>query len=172
LYIVGEVLNNTSNTLSSVKITVNFFNAVGQPVVTPTYYPYLWPNDLPAFSRGCFKLRMDIPLNWSSFQFKAPDYLLSTTSSGLIIFGDTKSFNGGDYVISGKVRNNGTLLSKNVMLSATLYNATGVPVDCDRSAITDILPGATSDFLISFLGYYRDYSDVTQYKLRVAGELP
>jgi hypothetical protein len=156
LYIVGEVLNNTSNTLGSVKITVNLYDAAGQPVdmSSYTYYPYLWPNDLPAF------------------QFRAPEYVIGDTSPRLTILDDSRSYNGDNYVINSKIRNNGNLISKNVIVSATLYNDTGVPVDCERSATSDLIPGAISDFNVTFLGYYRDYSDVTQYGLRVAGELP
>jgi hypothetical protein len=174
LYIVGEVLNNTSNTLGSVKIIVNLYDAAGQPVdmSSYTYYPYLWPNDLPAWSQGCFKLRMVIPPSGYSFQFKAPEYVIGDTSPGLTILGDSRSYNGDNYVINSKIRNNGNLISKNVIVSATLYNDTGMPVDCERSVTSDIIPGAISDFNITFLGYYRNYSDVTQYRLRVAGELP
>jgi hypothetical protein len=103
---------------------------------------------MPAWNQGCFKLRMSPPPVFSSYNFKTPEYIVGTTSSGLVIFGDSGSLINGDYEITGKIRNNGNLLSKNVMVSATLYNSSGVPVDCERT-IVDILPGATSDFKIS-----------------------
>jgi hypothetical protein len=134
----------------------------------------MWPNDLPAWEKGCFKITMGIPPNWSYYQFDTPTYIFSSTSSGLTILGDSGSYNPSskEYIINGQVRNNGILRSKNVGVSGTLYNASGVPVGCEHSTVntTNIDPGQSSSFIINFLG--RDYIDVTNYKLRVTGDIP
>ena len=59
-------------------------------------------------------------------------------------------------------------------MSGTVYNSSGVPVGCNYAAVnsTDLEPGQISSFDIKYLSYYRDYIDVTNYKLRVAGDLP
>jgi hypothetical protein len=174
LNIVGEVLNYTSNNIGSVKVTIHFFDASGQPVGTTSNYTYIWPNDLPSGEKGCFKITMGIPPNWSYYQFEAPTYILSSTSSGLTIFGDSGLYNPSSkgYIINGQVRNNGNQRSNNVGVSGTLYNAYSVPVGCEHGTVntTNIAPGQSSSFIINFLE--RDYVDVTYYKLRVAGDMP
>jgi hypothetical protein len=62
----------------------------------------------------------------------------------------------------------------NVTVSATVYNASGVPVGCEYDAVdqTSLNPGQTTSFTVNYYSFYRDYADVTSYRLRVAGELP
>jgi len=174
LYIIGEVLNNTSDSLTSVKIVVNFFDAGGHLLVSQ--YVYMWPLDLPAWNRGCFSFSMGVPLNWSYYRFEVPTYKISATSSGLTIVGDNGSYKPatGDYDITGQVRNDGTQLSRSVGVNGTLYNVSNVPVGCVHSYVNsnDLYPGQTSAFAIKYWGFYRDYHDVSYYKLRVAGDLP
>ena len=174
MYVIGEVLNNTSNSLTSVKLVVTFFDAGGH--IVASQYSYLWPLDLPAWNKGCFSFAMDVPLNWSYYRFEAPTYKISGTSSGLTIFGDSGSYKPatGDYDITGQVRNDGTLHSLSVGVSGTLYNVSAVPVGCVHAYVnsTDLNPGQASAFAIKYWGFYRDYHDVTYYRLRVAGDLP
>jgi hypothetical protein len=174
MYVIGEVLNNTSNPLTLVEVSVNFYDDGGQLVGTDS--TYLWPLDLPAWQKGCFRQTMDVPSDWSYYQFETPIYSISDTSSGLNIFNHSGSYNPstGDYIIIGQVRNDGSQPSMSVYVSGTLYNSFNIPVGCERAAVnsTDLDPGQVSAFAIEFLGYYRDYLDVTHYKLRVAGDLP
>ena len=174
MYVIGEVFNNTSDSLSLVEVAVNFYNANGQLVGTDS--AYMWPIDLPARERGCFRIALDVPSEWSYYQFEAPTYSVSDTSSGLILFDDSGSYNAstGDYRLIGQVRNDGDQLSMSVYVGGTLYNADRIPIGCERANVNsgDLDPGETSAFTIKFLGYYRDYSDVVRYRLRVAGDLP
>jgi hypothetical protein len=174
MFIIGEVVNNTSDTLTWVDVAINLFDSGGGFV--DASHTYMWPLDLPAWKKGCFKIYMDVPPNWSYYQFEIPTYYTSDTSSGLTIFNDSglyKSYNG-DYEILGQVRNDGNQPSNSVGVSGTLYNASGVPVGCERASInsSDLNPGQISSFAINFLGYYRSYNDVSYYRLRVAGDLP
>jgi len=174
LYLIGEVLNNTSDSLTSVKVVVNFYDAGGHLLVTQ--YTYMWPLDLPAWNRGCFSFAMNVPLYLSYYRFDAPTYKISATSSGLTIFGDSGSYKlaTGDYDITGQVRNDGTLLSRSVGVSGTLFNVSSAPVGCVHAYVNsnDLYPGQTSAFAIKYWGFYRDYHDVSFFKLRVAGDLP
>jgi len=52
LHIVGEVMNNTSNHLTFVKISANLFSSGGQ--LLDTDYTYIYLDDLPAGHKTCF----------------------------------------------------------------------------------------------------------------------
>jgi hypothetical protein len=173
MFIIGEVLNNTIDSVTSVDVTVNFFNAKGD--LKGTGHTYMWPIDLPVGEKGCFSISMNVPPDWSYYQFEVPTYYKSSSSSGLTVFNDSGSYSAdGSYIINGQVRNNGKLSSNLVSVSGTLYNVSGMPVGCEHAIVnsTNLNPGQVSSFAINFLGYWRDYKDVTYYRLRVAGDLP
>jgi len=173
MFIIGEVVNNTGDSLTSVEVAVNFFNANG--LLLDTSHTYMWPIDMHAWEKGCFKITMDILPNWSYYQFETPTYKLRATSPGLIIFNPSGLYNtaSGAYDITGQVRNDGNQHSTSVGVSGTLYNVYGVPVGCEHKVVnSDLAPGQASSFSINFSSYYRSYNDVTSYKLRVAGDLP
>jgi hypothetical protein len=174
MYVIGEVLNNTKDSITWVKVVVNFYNA--SDLLVATNFTYLKPRDLPAWEDGCFFISMDVPLNWSYYTFDAPTYSTNGTSLGLKLINPSGSYNPAtkDYNILGQVRNDGNQSSNSVGVSGTLYNISGVPVGCNSTYVnsTDLAPGQISSFGIKYLGNYRDYVDVTNYRLRVAGDLP
>jgi hypothetical protein len=174
-FVIGEVLNNTDNSLSWVGIGVNFYNASDQIIdMDPKPFAYLWPLDLPARARGCFKISVDEPDGWSYYRFATPIKFASPTSQGLTILNDSGTHElSGAYTVEGQVKNNGSQLSNSVMVGGTLYNSSGIAVGCEHSTGTiNLNPGQTSNFTINFSEYWRNYNDVAYYKLRVAGELP
>lgn len=173
LFIIGEVLNNTNSPVTLVKIVANLFDINDNYLDTGN--AYMWPLDVPALGKGCFKISMNIPLNWSYYQFEELTYNTTNTSTDLNIIsniGELTSDNG--YKITGQARNNGNQRSNNVGVSGTLYNVSGVPVGCENAFVesTDLQSGQISSFQIDYLKYYRDYQDVNIYKLRIAGDLP
>jgi hypothetical protein len=170
IYIIGEVINNTNNSVTSVKVVVNFFDVNGHLV--GTNYTYMWPLDLPAWEKGCFSISMQVPANWNYYQFEEPTYSISNTSTNLTIFDVSGLYNqeNGSYQIIGQVRNDGNQYPTSVGVSGTLYNAAAVPVGCSHDPKAGLNPGQVSSFLIYF--WWRDYVDVTNYRLRVAGDLP
>ncbi len=172
LFIIGEVLNNTTENLSLVEVIVDLYDASDRLVGTGT--AYLWPLDLPATQRGCFNITMNIPAGWSYYKFEDPQYISGSTSPGLTIIDSNGDYNNGSYNLIGQVWNNGNLTAKNVAVSGTLYNRSGQPVGCKHAYVSSVNlnPGQSSSFAIDFLGYYRDYNDVTSYRLRVAGDRP
>ena len=173
LFIIGEVLNNTNSSLTWVKVVVNLFNAADNFLATAN--TYMWPVDLSAFEKGCFKISLPIPTNWSYYQFQNLTYDVSNTSSGLSIISHIGSLKPDDsFEIIGQVRNNGNLRSNDVSVSGTLYNIHNEPVGCELSVVesTNLNPGQVSSFKIDYIKYYRLYNDVNSYKLRVAGDLP
>jgi hypothetical protein len=174
LYIIGEVLNNTNNPVTLVKVVVNLFDPDGN--FKGTDYSYLWPLDLPALEKGCFKISIDnVPQNWAYYEFQDLTYNTSPTSPSLSIITHNGSLEpDNSYKIIGQVKNNGNQRSNDVGVSGTLYNIPGVPVGCEYDYVEsrDLNPGQVSSFQIDFISYYRDYHDVNSYKLRVSGNLP
>jgi uncharacterized protein (UPF0332 family) len=174
MFVIGEVLNNTQDSLNTVEVPVNFYDAEGNLVGSSS--TYLRPLDLPASEKGCFKIAMQVPQNWSYYQFGVPKYTIDLTSSGLAINNDSGVFNpvNGDYDIFGQVKNYGDQRSNSVSVSGTLYDSAGAPVGCEYGTVigNNLDPGQTSGFEINYSGYYRNYKDVAYYKLRVAGQLP
>jgi hypothetical protein len=178
MYVVGEVLNDTSDTLSFVDVFVNFFDAGGQLV--GTNHPdgtYLWLLDLPASERGCVFISINpVPPNWSYYQFETPTYEISSSSPNLTIFNESFSYNStsGDIDITGQVQNDGNQTSNYVSVGGTVYSAGDVSLGCSFDYVdsTNLDPGLSGAFDVNFWGYYRDYNDVAYYKLRVAGDPP
>jgi hypothetical protein len=174
MFVIGEVLNNTGESVTLVDVGVNFFDANGHLVGTD--HAYMWPLGLPKREKGCFNISMDVPPGWSYYQFDAPTYNVNSTSSGLTIIDNAGSYNpvNGDYNLVGQVRNDGNQRSASVSVSGTLYNPLGKPVGCQHALVNSptLDPGQISSFAINFWGYYRDYQDVAHYRLRVAGDLP
>ncbi len=152
LYIIGEVLNNTTNPITWVKVVANLFDADDKLLGTANNF--MWPVDLPALEKGCFKISMPIPIPpsiWSYYQFESLTYDISNTSPGLSIINNIGSLNPDQsYTITGQVRNNGNQRSNDVSVSGTLYNIHGEPVGCELSLVasTDLNPGQVSSFQI------------------------
>lgn len=159
--------------MTLIKVVANLFDADGNYLDTGT--AYMWPLDLTSLGKGCFKISMEIPQNWSYYQFQGLTYYPSNTSTGLNIINNIGILNPDNgYRITGQVRNDGNLRSNNVDVGGTLYNNEGIPIGCEDGDIEsgDLLPGQISSFQIDFLSYFRDYQDVNNYQLRVAGDLP
>ena len=174
IHVVGEVLNNTNESLYGVEVAVTFYNANGYIIDTAS--TVLTPLNLPEWERGCFSIIMDIPLNWSYYIFDPLIYQISSSSPDLTVndasvWYDTYS---GDYDIIGSVFNGGAQSSLNVSVGGTLYNGIDEPVGCNYYDIDSYVldPGQLSIFELYYDGLDRDYSDVTDYRLRVTGDLP
>lgn len=175
LHIVGEVQNNTSSYAWLVDVPVNLFNSSGQLVDTASTYTIF---DLPAGKKSCFHLSIyDPPADWAYFQFEPPDYepLTNMPWSNLVIYSDygTHQPDGG-YKILGFVRNDESSRVEGVRIEGALYNAGGVIVGCGSagSSNSKLDPGQTSSFELNYSYYYRNYSDVTSYRLQADGYTP
>jgi hypothetical protein len=174
MHVVGEVLNNTRFSLYFVEVIVWFYDVFGQEVGSGT--TVMEPFNLPAWERGCFIIKMDIPLHWSTYVFDDLIYEFSIPSPGLNILASNWNYSPafGDYSIDGLVRNDSDQISKSVKVGGTLYNSADVPVGCEYSEVAgyDLSPGQISEFHMNFSGDDRDYMDVDDYRLRITGDLP
>ena len=175
LHIVGEVQNNTSNYAWLVEVPVNLFNSSGQLVDTASTYTIF---DLPAGKKSCFHLSVyDPPADWAYFQFEPPDYepLTNMAWSNLAIYSDHGAHQpDGSYKILGFVRNDEGSRVEGVRIEGALYNASSIIVGCSSTSGSNskLDPGQASSFELNYSYYYRDYSDVTSYRLQVDGYIP
>gem|GEM_PF-1311963 len=171
LNIIGEVNNNTNDNLRFVEINVNIFDNSG--LLLDTDFTFTLLDNLPAREKTCFHLSLQEPEGWDYYEFEPVSFWTDGESlSNLSVSNVSSSYDSyfGWYEILGQVTNN--LGSKVNWVSpiGTLYNNSGQVVGCDFTYVnsTDLLPGQTSSFEMSFLG--RDYNDVTSYKIQVDGE--
>ena len=168
LNIVGEVQNSTPDYLTLVSITANIFNSSGQ--FLDTDYTYMYLDNLPPSERTCFNIIMEAPDGWSYYEFEAPTYWTDGRPlPNLPIFADSGSYDSGFgyYEIIGQVRNDHGSRVEYVQPVGTLYNDSGIVVGCDFTYVdsTDLNSGQTSPFTMLFV--WRDYVDVTSYRLQV-----
>ncbi|MGE5123058.1 MAG: hypothetical protein ACM3H7_00950 [Acidobacteriaceae bacterium] len=173
IHILGEVLNNTSDSLFGVGVGADFYDAYGQ--LQGGSVAIMTPLDLPAGERGCFEIMMNEPDTWSYYELEPVTYTLGTSSAGLIILEHAGAYDidTGSYGITGQVRNDGDQISLNVSVGGTLYDADHMPVGCEFILVDsqDLNTGQGSYFTLDYSGSTRDYLDVTEYRLRVTGDI-
>jgi hypothetical protein len=170
LYIIGEVLNNTADNITSVKISVNIFNSSGH--LLDTNYTFIYLDNLPAWDKTCFHFMLQEPSDWSYYEFEAPTYYTDGQPlPNLTVLNDSGSYDPtyDEYEIIGQVRNDNGDRVEYVQPVGTIYNASGTVVGCDFTYVnsTHLDPDQVSAFKLTF--YDRDYADVTSYRLQVDG---
>lgn len=174
LHVVGEVLNDTPNSINSVEVGVTFYNDNGN--IQGFGSTLMTPLNLPEYEIGCFDINLDIPPAWSYYDFEPITYFVGTSSPDLIILDHNWMYDvdTGTYTITGQVRNDGSQLSYNVAVGGTLYNNLDEPVGCAYNYVDsfDLNSGEGSYYLLEFPGPNPSYFDVTHYRLRVTGDLP
>ena len=168
--VVGEVQNNTSDTLRFVKIIVDYFDSNNQLVAND--YTYIHLDNLPPSTKTCFEVFTPNPVGYAYYQFEAPTYHTDGQVVGnLTVLSPSGSYNStyGWYTLIGLVRNDNPTIVKYVSPIGTLYNASQTVIGCDYTYVnsTDLNPGQLSSFTITFSG--RNYNDVASYILQVDG---
>jgi hypothetical protein len=77
LHVVGEIANNTSNTLTFVKVSADLFNS--NNVFVGSDYTYTYLDNLPPHQKTCFDvLFFNTPTDWQYYQFEEPSYYTSS----------------------------------------------------------------------------------------------
>jgi hypothetical protein len=164
------VQNNSGQTVTSVRVTANLFNASGQLVGTDQAYVYL--SRLQPGDHTCFNMLVAEPADWSYYEFQTPAYTVTSSSiPALTIYNENAYVNQyGWYEIIGFVRNDDTVQITNTEIIATVYSADATPLDCDSAlANTSTLnPSESSSFKNTFTGR-DDYNDVADYRLQTDG---
>lgn len=168
-YVVyGEVHNMSARARGLITLRVDFLDAAGatRESVTGSTLLYVFPPG----ETTCFATGEAAP-GWTSYRIQAisaqpyDDELLDLTFSNVTNYYDPAS---GNYELHGTVRNNSTRPMISGGPLATLYNAAGQVVECAGGPGVVPLPGLQSGNW-SMIFSYRDYSDVTAYRLQPAG---
>lgn len=171
LHIAGEVRNNSSNTLRSVRIAVNLFNANGGLVATD--FTYVSLDYTPPGHTNCFEVILPQPANWAFYAFEPPTYHTSNEPRpSLVIFNDSGAYNPtyAWYEILGQVRNDHPTAVRFVEVVGGLYNASDEIIACRTTYVnsTHLDPGQVSSFRILYSG--DRFSNIARYHLAADGD--
>ena len=149
LYVVGEVVNDTSVPVYSVKVEGVFYDSAGGVVASRFTYSYL---DRTAPSqRNPFKLSVytgaetidtfELALSWRESSILDYDDVT-------VLSQDVRDYYGVE--VYGEVRNDHEREMRGVEVAVTFYDAAGEVVDVDRAyaSTTTLAPGATSQYSV------------------------
>lgn len=171
LHFVGEVQNNTNYTLRFVNPKLNLFDSYGNKIDTvwgSLWHTYL--SNLPSGDKTCFDIMIldNEFVGWSYHKFESVDYSTDgLLTSGLSVVVDRTYIDPqwGDYIIEGNVQSNttGTIFKEGEII-ATLYDSSGVVVDCHFNDLPIIYDGQS--FRFKFMSR-DDYSIVDDYRLQI-----
>lgn len=170
LHISGEVRNNTANTVSLVKVSVNIFGSGGQ--LLGTDYTYAPLNAIVSGEKTCFAFFMQAPAGWSRYEFEPVVY----TNGGLVvsdleILNDHGAYDPANetYRIIGQIRNDNSERIRNVMAIGTVFNASGQALGCSSGLVNsqNLDPGQVSSFQLTYYGNL--YNNVASYRLQTHG---
>ena len=173
LHVLGEIQNNTNTHIWWPKVFADFFNSSGQLIATD--YDYVFLDDLPAHEKTCFHIELASPTGWSTYTFEKPAY--STWASGhafpnLTAVGINPMYDSetGYYQLLGQVRNDEIRTVSNVQVNVTLYDISNKVIGCEGTTPNNstLSPGQLSAFSLGF--GYRDYADVTTYRIQLDGD--
>ncbi len=171
LTIRGEVLNQSSIPVRSIRITTELLNAKGRVIQRDQALTLL--DRLAPGERTCFSVTVIPPNKWRDYSFGEMTYQVDPMPiSGLELFGTTAGLDDimGWYGISGQVRNTTTTDYKLLRLVGTLYDASGAAIGCDFAYTfeSDLSGGQTDSFELLFAD--RDYAGVADWRVQVEGE--
>jgi hypothetical protein len=169
-HFVGEVFNNTDEHLQTVQVTVNLYDEHDLLITSGTAYTPMFT--LPARARTCFNVAVYNPGGTGRAAFADPAYWAGSPAlPPLRVLNNSGMYDPatGAYVVSGLVRSEYSATARYVLVTGTLYDAHSQVIGCDFAFVdsTDLAPGQTSPFEITFSGW--DYAAASGYHLQVDG---
>ncbi len=171
-HVVGEVQNDTGDSIRFVKISANFYDAQNNLIDTDFSFGRI--DILPPGDKTCFNLFLDdVPVGLDHYEFEAPTYSTSPDQlPALTVLSHSGSVTDifDWYEIIGEVRNDHGSRVDFVSPIGTLYNASGDVLDCDFTFVnsTHLDPGQKSSFKMTFV-LRGEYDSVASYRLQVDG---
>jgi hypothetical protein len=151
LHIVGEIHNTGFANVQLVEVTANVFNAANQIVAIGSRFASL--RVIRPDQRTCFHISMPQPSSWAYYQFEWTNFTGGADSAVLTPLNVSFGFNSfGEPEISGQIRNDGNVRANSVHVVGTLYSVNQTVIGCDATFVssTNLDPGQTSSFVISF----------------------
>jgi hypothetical protein len=172
VYIVGEVDNQTSNTITFVSVAIWLLDAQGQEISASI--AYVQRLNMRPSSVACFRGFFTITEGWASYRLGEVTYRNSSArvpNVALINAQGTRDSSG--YTISGSVRNLESTPVESVAVAGTLYNAAGMVLDCEWNYADDatLAPDQQTGFVLP-LTSRRSYAEVARFHAETDGLLP
>ena len=172
-HVVGEVCNNTSNTIWDVTVYVNFLNSSGGIMSSGSYSTPM--THLSPHTRTCF----DVGSNSYGGIERAVTYQFEPATSSVTVYPrpnltvissqSTLIMPSLDYDVTGVIRYDGSATIHSVMPVITLYNSEAKVVACEYTyTYSSTLTAGQSSGFESYI-YGRDFSNVVQYSVQVDG---
>ena len=152
LRLVGELYNNTSKAVGSVKVTARLYNAANTLIATRTTWPDL--SYLPAYGRAPFRIVGSLPAGYHhvSWSVNAPitSRLIGAPAATTTASGPDA---GGHWKVSGTVRNGYSSTIDTLRVAVTLYDTRGNVLDAARASVgtTTLGAGKSTPFSATFI---------------------
>ncbi len=167
LHVVGEVKNNTGQSVDFVRVTVNLFNQQNQ--VIDTDFGYSRIDILSPGERTCFEVLFLGSPDYAYYTFETEYDNTEDETIPISVFGDSGAYNPlfpDWYEIVGQARNDGSVNAEYVQIVGTLYQTNGKVLGCDFTYTNaDVLtPGQVSTWKMLFL--YAPNGSVQDYRLQ------
>jgi hypothetical protein len=146
-YLVGEVLNQTSDTLRFVEVLATFYDGNGQEVGTGSTFTEL--GIIEAGSTAPFKMTIPDPSAMARYDLRVDSSTTTQPPIRLEVVGHSGSASDtGWYHVTGEVRNPHGFAIKFPEIVATYYNAAHkvVRVEVDFAQVDPLEPGQSSAF--------------------------
>lgn len=172
VYVVGEVHNQTSDTITFVSVAVWLLDAQGQEISASVAYVQrlnMRPNSVACF-RGFFT-RTD---GWASYRLGEVAYRnTSARAPNLALVSAHGARDSSGYTISGSVRNLESTPIESAAVAGTLYNAAGTVLDCEWNYANDtsLAPNQQTGFVLPLMAR-RSYAEVARFQAEADGEMP
>lgn len=170
LHVVGEIRNDSGQTLSSIYITANLFNSSGGLVDTRqgrVLLDHTEPGETNCFDINFFTAAGE----WSYYELERPIVYASTEAAPIVaIFNDSGSFNGYAYEVIGQARNDGPTQVRYADVVNTLFTEDNTVMGCSSIWVssTHLDPDQTSSFRTNNYGSH--FANVARYHVAADGD--
>lgn len=134
-YVVGEVLNNTGDTINSVKVNVNFYNGAN---VVATNYNFTLLGNVHAYERACYSVSVPNPAAYTSYTVhEGSTYAIGgSRRPNLGVSGLAGAVVTTTYEVTGSITNNEGGQVSGIKAVATLFSNTWKVAECKSASAT------------------------------------
>ncbi len=145
-FIVGEIRNNSTQPMASVKIVATLYDGSGN--VVGTDYTYTELDVIPPGGKSPFETGTDQWEGATNYRLQVQGSSSEPSREDVVIKSHTYHTDGDWLIIVGEVENTGRTDAESVRIIITLYDAGGdvVGLDYTYAALDTIPPGETSPF--------------------------
>ena len=172
LHIVGEIANDSPDSIHNISLTALLYPANGTTAIT-TIHASPFISALAPGEKTCFNLYLEKPKAYARYEFAKLSYEVGAKPTSTF---ETRQVTAGWdedndwYMLSGQVQNVGATPSAEARVIATLYDANGTVIGCDQTFVSyeSENPFSVGTFSLYFMD--RLYDQVNAYRLQVVGQ--